>query len=111
MVTAVTHFFYRPSGQHPEFTTSRYAASLLCRGRQKNIVMTLSPIVRLALLGGSACCAALTAFRKRDKPAIVIEYTNVRRKMDADCAAAQELDLQVVFKTKSLNGKIHRRCP
>jgi len=56
-------------------------------------------------------CAALTAFRKRDKPAIVIEYTNVRRKMDADCAAAQELDLQVVFKTKSLNGKIHRRCP
>ena len=41
----------------------------------------------------------------------MVEYTNVRRKMDAYCAEAAELDLQLIFKTKSLNGKIHRRCP
>jgi hypothetical protein len=55
-------------------------------------------------------CGALKLFRERDKPAIVAEYTNVRRKMDAYCAAAQDLDVQVIFKTQSLNGKIHRRC-
>ena len=41
----------------------------------------------------------------------MIEYTNVRQKMDAYCAAAADLDVQLVFKTKSRNGKIHRRCP
>jgi hypothetical protein len=56
-------------------------------------------------------CEALLAFRRADKPAYVVEYTNVRRKMDAYCAQAADLDLQLVFKTKSLNGKIHRRCP
>ncbi len=56
-------------------------------------------------------CAALLEFRKADKAAYVVEYTNVRRKMDAYCAEAAELDLQLIFKTKSLNGKIHRRCP
>jgi hypothetical protein len=56
-------------------------------------------------------CAALLDYRRRDKAAYVIEYTNVRRKMDAYCAAAAELDLQVIFKTQSLNGKVHRRCP
>jgi hypothetical protein len=56
-------------------------------------------------------CAALLPVRRADKAAYVIEYTNVRRKMDAYCAAAAELDLQLIFKAKSLNGKIHRRCP
>ena len=59
-----------------------------------------------ANLRGARCRSA-----SGDKAAFVIEYTNVRRKMDAYCAAAADLDLQVVFKTKSLNGKIHRRCP
>jgi hypothetical protein len=56
-------------------------------------------------------CRALLPVRRADKAAYVIEYTNVRRKMDAYCAEAVDLDLQLVFKTKSLNGKIHRRCP
>ena len=43
-------------------------------------------------------------------PCIVVEYTNLRRKMDTYCAAAADLDVQVIFKTQSLNGKIHRRC-
>lgn len=55
-------------------------------------------------------CGALKQFRERDKPVIVAEYTNLRRKMDAYCAAAADLDVQVIFKTQSLNGKIHRRC-
>jgi hypothetical protein len=56
-------------------------------------------------------CAALLEYRKRDMAAYVVEYTNVRRKMNAHCAEAAELDLQLIFKTQSLNGKVHRRCP
>jgi hypothetical protein len=56
-------------------------------------------------------CQALLEYRRADKAAYVVEYTNVRRKMDAYCTAAAELDLQLIFKAKSLNGKIHRRCP
>jgi hypothetical protein len=56
-------------------------------------------------------CGALEPFLKARKAAFVIEYTNVRRKMDAHCKDAAELGLQVIFKTKSLNGKLHRRCP
>jgi hypothetical protein len=56
-------------------------------------------------------CESWRPFREADKSVFVIEYTNVRQKMDAHCAAAAELDVQLVFKTKSRNGKIHRRCP
>jgi hypothetical protein len=56
-------------------------------------------------------CERLLPFRKTGKPVFVVEFTNVRRKMDAHCAAARELGLQLVFKTQSLNGKVHRRCP
>ena len=56
-------------------------------------------------------CERLTPFRKADKAVFTIEYTNQRRKMDRFCAEAAELDLQLIFKTKSLNGKLHRRCP
>jgi hypothetical protein len=59
----------------------------------------------------AGACAALLAYRKRDMAAYAVEYTNVRRKMDAYCAEAAELDLPLIFKTQSLNGKIHRRCP
>ena len=56
-------------------------------------------------------CGALRPFRAADKSAYVIEYTNVRQKMDAYCAAAADLDVQMIFKTQSRNGRIHRRCP
>ena len=45
-------------------------------------------------------CDALLAYRRADKAAYVVEYTNVRRKMDAYCAEAAELDLQLIFKTQ-----------
>ena len=55
-------------------------------------------------------CEPLRAFRKADKSVFVIEYTNVRSKMESACAAAADLDVQLLFKTRSLNGKLHRRC-
>lgn len=56
-------------------------------------------------------CDRLRPFQEAGKPVYAIEYTNVKRKMDAYCALAQRKGLQVIFKTKSLNGKLHRRCP
>ena len=53
----------------------------------------------------------MSEFRKAGKNVYVIEYTNVRRKMDGYCAAASDLGVQLLFKTRSLNGKIYRRCP
>lgn len=56
-------------------------------------------------------CAALVPFQEAGKTAYAIEYTNQRRKMERFCAEAAELGLQLIFKTKSLNGKLHGRCP
>jgi hypothetical protein len=56
-------------------------------------------------------CKLVRPFREADKSAFVIEYTNVRQKMDSYCAAAADLDVQMIFKTQSRNGRIHRRCP
>ena len=58
-----------------------------------------------------ATCGDYLPFRRADKGVFLIEYTNLQRKMDISCAAAVDLDMQVIFKTKSLNGKLHRRCP
>lgn len=56
-------------------------------------------------------CEPLKGFKDAGKAVYVIEYTNQQRKMDRFCSEAAELDVQLVFKTKSLNGKLHRRCP
>lgn len=56
-------------------------------------------------------CHLVRPFTDAGKPAFVIEYTNVQRKMDRYCADAANLGVQLIFKTKSLNGKLHRRCP
>lgn len=56
-------------------------------------------------------CRLLSPFRTAGKSAYVIEYTNVRQKMDSYCAAAADLDVQMIFKTQSRNGRLHRRCP
>ena len=56
-------------------------------------------------------CAAAAPFRAAGKAVYVIEYTNQLRKMDRFCEDAAELGVQLIFKTKSLNGKLHRRCP
>jgi hypothetical protein len=56
-------------------------------------------------------CERLLPFQKMGKAVFTVEFTNVRRKMDAYCRAARDLGFQLVFKTLSLNGKVHRRCP
>ncbi|MGD9510344.1 MAG: endo alpha-1,4 polygalactosaminidase [Geminicoccaceae bacterium] len=56
-------------------------------------------------------CADYLPFRRADKPVFVVEYTNLQRKMDSYCVEAAQLDVQLVFKAQSLNGKLHRRCP
>jgi endo-alpha-1,4-polygalactosaminidase (GH114 family) len=56
-------------------------------------------------------CEALKPFRAAGKAVYVIEYTNQLRKMDRFCDEARDLGVQLIFKTKSLNGKLHRRCP
>ena len=56
-------------------------------------------------------CANAASFRSADKAVFAIEYTNQLRKMDSYCAEAAALGVQLIFKTKSLNGKLHRRCP
>lgn len=55
-------------------------------------------------------CEPLKAFRDAGKAVYVIEYTNQQRKMDRYCGEAADLGVQLIFKTKSLNGKLHRRC-
>lgn len=56
-------------------------------------------------------CTAARPFLEAGKAVFVIEYTNQRRKMDRYCEDAADLGVQLIFKTKSLNGKLHRRCP
>lgn len=60
---------------------------------------------------GLNACGDYRRFREADKPVYVVEYTNLQRKMDAYCQEARELDVQLIFKTKFLNGKLHERCP
>ncbi len=56
-------------------------------------------------------CEEYLPFKRADKPVFVVEYTNLQRKIDRYCAEAAELGMQLVFKAKSLNGKLHQRCP
>ena len=58
-----------------------------------------------------ATCGDFLPFRRADKAVFLIEYTNQQRRMDFSCTAAADLDMPVIFKTKSLNGKLHKRCP
>lgn len=57
-----------------------------------------------------ACAEALAPWRSAGKPAYLVAYTNQATKMDRLCSEAAEHGLQVIFKTQSLNGKLHRRC-
>ncbi len=96
------------------------AAEARARGLAVGIMNTLELAPELvenvdfALIEGcftAGNCQDALIYRKRDIAGYVVEYTNVKRKMDAYCAEAAELDLQLIFKTQSLNGKVHRRCP
>lgn len=60
---------------------------------------------------GLNACGYYQRFREADKAVYVVEYTNLQRKMEAYCQEARELDVQLIFKTKFLNGKLHDRCP
>ena len=56
------------------------------------------------------CADALEPWRTAGKPAYLVAYTNQQGKMDRLCHEAAELGFQLIFKTQSLNGKLHRRC-
>jgi hypothetical protein len=55
-------------------------------------------------------CGALQPFLDAGKTVVVVEYTNVNRKMSRFCDEAQKLGVQLLLKTKTLTGKLHRRC-
>ena len=59
---------------------------------------------------GAGNCVAAGAFRRAGKPVYLVAYTNVPRRMDMMCTEAAELGAPVIFKTLTLNGKLHRRC-
>lgn len=61
-------------------------------------------------LGADGCAAALEPWRAAGKPAFLVAYTNQAGKMDRLCGEAAALGLPLIFKTRSLNGKLHRRC-
>jgi hypothetical protein len=56
-------------------------------------------------------CAAALAFLRAGKPAYLIAFTNVARRMDLLCRQATALEAPLIFKTQTRNGKLHRRCP
>ena len=67
-------------------------------------------------LVGSDCsavedCTAVRAFRQVGKPVYLIAFTNIARRMDMLCRDALTLEAPLIFKTQTLNGKLHRRCP
>jgi len=59
---------------------------------------------------GAGNCVAAGAFRRAGKPVYLVAYTNVPRRMDMMCTEAAKLGAPVIFKTLTLNGKLHRRC-
>lgn len=61
-------------------------------------------------LARDGCAQALAPWRTAGKPAYLVAYTNQAGKMDRLCGEAAELGVQLIFKTRSLNGKLHRRC-
>jgi Glycoside-hydrolase family GH114 len=56
-------------------------------------------------------CAAALAFSRAGKPVYLVAYTNVVRHMDLLCTEAAALGISLIFKTRTMNGKLHRRCP
>ena len=56
-------------------------------------------------------CAAALAFSQAGKPVYLVAYTNVARRMDLLCTEAAALGTPLIFKTQTMNGKLHRRCP
>jgi len=56
-------------------------------------------------------CAAALAFSRAGKPFYLVAYTNVVRRMDQLCSGAAALGTSLIFKTRTMNGKLHRRCP
>jgi hypothetical protein len=61
-------------------------------------------------LAKDGCAKALEPWRTAGKPTYLVAYTNQAGKMERLCSEAAELGLQLIFKTQSLNGKLHRRC-
>ena len=90
------------------------------RGLAAGIVNDLDQAAELAnafeFLVADACleqgnCAAVQPFLAAHKPVFLLAYTNVPRRMNEHCAVAEKIGGTLIFKTRYLNGKLHRRCP
>jgi hypothetical protein len=95
------------------------ATAAHARGLVAGIVNDLEQTAELAtafdFLVADGCvadndCAGVRPFLAAGKPVYLIAYTNVPRRMDAYCALAARVGAPLIFKTQSLNGKLHRRC-
>jgi hypothetical protein len=74
------------------------------------LVDTFDFFVADGCLANGGCAEALEPWRTAGKPAYLVAYTNRAGKMDRLCGEAAALGLQLIFKTQSLSGKLHRRC-
>ena len=95
------------------------AAAAHARGMAVGLLNDLAQAAELApafdFLVADGCmpaggCGSVRPFLAADKPVFLIAYTNQPQRMDAYCAAATAVAAPLIFKTQSLNGKLHHRC-
>jgi hypothetical protein len=55
-------------------------------------------------------CGGVRPYLAAGKAVFLVAYTNLPQRMDAYCAVAARTGIPLIFKTQSLNGKLHRRC-
>ncbi|MFO1047102.1 MAG: endo alpha-1,4 polygalactosaminidase [Geminicoccaceae bacterium] len=55
-------------------------------------------------------CAQVEPFLAAHRPVYLLAYTNLLRRMGEYCAVARNIGADLIFKTRYLNGKLHRRC-
>ena len=88
-------------------------------GLAAGIMNALDQSVELAksfdFLVADACldrgdCPEIRPFLAADKPVYLLAYTNIPRRMAQYCAVAESIGSSLIFKTRYLNGKLHRRC-
>ncbi|MEK0085823.1 endo alpha-1,4 polygalactosaminidase [Benzoatithermus flavus] len=59
----------------------------------------------------ASCVEAARPYRAAGKPVWLVAYTNIASRMAALCAAATRAEIPLLFKTRTLTGRLHRRCP
>jgi hypothetical protein len=73
----------------------------------------LAPAFDFLVADGCAAagdCGGVRPYLAAGKAVFLVAYTNRPRRMDAHCAVAARAGAPLILKTRSLNGKLHRRC-